>query len=37
MAKTDSSERRMLGLEIVFIVVCIIFPVIQIVQVLLLD
>jgi hypothetical protein len=37
MAKTDSAERRMVALEIVFIVVCVIFPAIQIVQVLLLD
>jgi len=37
MAKTDSAERRMLLLEVVFIIVCIIFPAIQIVQVLLLD
>lgn len=37
MAKTDSAERRMLSLEVTFIVVCIIFPVIQIIQVLLLD
>ncbi|GAB1482037.1 hypothetical protein MASR2M78_08520 [Treponema sp.] len=36
MAKTDSAERKMLLLEIIFIVVCVVFPVIQIVQVLLL-
>ncbi|HTX74364.1 MAG TPA: hypothetical protein VMC79_16140 [Rectinemataceae bacterium] len=35
MVKTDSGERRMITLEIIFIVVCIIFPVVQIVQVML--
>lgn len=33
MLKTDSGEQRMLVLEIVFIVVCIVFPTLQIVQV----
>ena len=35
MAKTDSSEQRQLVLEIVFIAVCVVFPVLQIVQALL--
>jgi len=33
LLKNDTAERRMLTLEIVFIVVCIVLPVIQIVQV----
>ncbi len=37
MAKTDSAERRTLVLEIVFIVVCIVLPLIQIWQALLLN
>jgi hypothetical protein len=35
MVKTDSGERRVIALEIVFILVCIIFPIIQILQVML--
>jgi|GEM_PF-221711 len=35
MVKSDSGEQRMVALEIIFIVVCIIFPVVQIVQVML--
>lgn len=33
MVKTDSAERRMVALEVTFIIVCIIFPIIQIIQV----
>ncbi|TXT42576.1 MAG: hypothetical protein FD137_2106 [Spirochaetes bacterium] len=33
LLKNDTAERRMLTLELVFIVVCIVFPVLQIVQV----
>jgi hypothetical protein len=33
MVKTDAAERRMVALEVTFIVVCIIFPIIQIIQV----
>ena len=35
MVKTDTSDRKMLWLETVFIVVCIVFPLIQILQVML--
>ena len=35
MVKTDSSDKKMLMLETVFIVVCIVFPLIQILQVML--
>lgn len=35
MVKTDTGERRMITLEIVFILVCIILPLIQIIQVML--
>ena len=34
MLKTDAAERRMLVLEVVFIVVCVVFPTLQIIQVL---
>lgn len=34
MLKNDSAERRMVVLEVVFIVVCVIFPTLQIIQVL---
>jgi hypothetical protein len=37
MAKTDSAERKMLVLEMVFIIVCAIFPAIQIIQVVLMN
>ena len=33
MVKVDAGERRMVALEVTFIIVCIIFPIIQIVQV----
>jgi hypothetical protein len=33
MVKTDTAERRMVALEVTFIIVCIIFPILQIVQV----
>jgi uncharacterized Rmd1/YagE family protein len=33
LLKSDSGERRMMTLEVVFIVVCIVLPLIQIVQV----
>ncbi len=36
MAKTDAAERKMLLLEIVFIVVCVVFPALQIWQALVL-
>jgi hypothetical protein len=32
MVKTDAGERRMIALEVTFIIVCIVFPIIQIVQ-----
>jgi hypothetical protein len=35
MVKTDTSERKMLWMEAVFIIVCIVFPLIQILQVML--
>ena len=37
MVKTDTSERKLLWLEVIFIVVCVIFPLIQILQVMLLS
>lgn len=37
MVKTDTAERRMMALEITFIIVCIIFPILQIVQVMVLS
>ena len=33
MVKSDAGEKRMVALEVTFIIVCIIFPIIQIVQV----
>ena len=33
MVKSDAGESRMMTLEVIFIVVCIIFPIIQIIQV----
>jgi hypothetical protein len=33
MVKTDTSERKMLWMEVIFIIVCVIFPLIQILQV----
>jgi hypothetical protein len=35
MVKTDTSERKIMWLEVIFIIVCIIFPLIQILQVML--
>jgi hypothetical protein len=35
MVKADSGESRMMTLEVIFIIVCIIFPIIQIIQVML--